>query len=93
MIVAIGAAVASGGFIEEGRMLLASTWGRLTLIDLYIGVGLFSIYVIWRERSAGAAALWIASFLVMGNLATAAYLVKAAYTADSVDDLMKRRTT
>ena len=93
MIVAIGMAMIKGEFLEEGRMLLASAWGRLTLIDLYVGILFFSVYVLWRERSAGTAALWIASFLVLGNLATAAYLVKAAYGADSVDDLMKRRTS
>lgn len=91
MIAAIGVAMVSGSFVEEGRMLLASPWGRLTLIDLYIGLLLFSVYVIWRERSAGSSALWIAAFLVLGNLATAAYLVRAAFDAESVDDLMRRR--
>ncbi len=91
MIVAIGMAMISGSFLEEGRMLLASAWGRLTLIDLYVGILFFSAYVIWREQSMPSTLLWIAAFLVLGNLATAVYLVVGAIRADSVDELMKRR--
>jgi hypothetical protein len=91
MAIAVAIALASGGFVEEGRVLIASTWGRLTLIDLYVGLVLFSAFVIWREQSTRSALVWITAFVVLGNLATAAYLVLAMTRVDSVDELLQRR--
>lgn len=91
MFIAIAAAMLGGGFLTEGRQMLASNWGRLTLIDLYVGLALFSAFVWWRERSHATALVWIAGFAVLGNLATAGYLLWTLRNVSSLDELMKRQ--
>ena len=93
MLSAIVLAFAGGDFLSEGRDLLASPWGRLTLIDLYVGLGFFSAFVLWRERSLPMALAWISSFLVLGNLATAIYLVWIARRAESFDGVFTKAST
>ena len=36
------------------------------------------------------AAAWIAAFIVLGNLATALYILRAALRADSIDAMLGR---
>ncbi len=57
--------------------VMREAWGRLIFADLLVGLAIFSAWVVYRERSAARAALWIASFLVLGNLGTLAYLLVA----------------
>ncbi len=83
MLTAIAAAISGGGFVTEGRDLLASNWRRLTVIDLSVGIALFSAFVLWRERSTTSALAWIAAFVVSGNLATAGYLLWSPRDAES----------
>lgn len=92
MFVAILLAMVGGDFLTEGRDLLASAWGRLTLIDLYVGLVFFSAFVLWRERSLPTALAWISSFLVLGNLATAVYLLWVLRRTESIDGVFARAT-
>ncbi len=92
VIVMAGALVmgfASGNFGAEGSDIIALAWGRVTLIDLYVGVALFAAFVVWRERRLFVAIAWIVSFVVLGNLATAAYLLNASLRASTVDELLR----
>ena len=78
----------SGDFGAEGSDILALAWGRVTLVDLYVGVMVFSAFVVWRERHAGIVTAWIVSFIVLGNLATAVYLLNASLRAATVEELL-----
>lgn len=89
MTAAIVMGFVSGDFAEEGSEIIGLAWGRVTLIDLYVGVALFAAFVVWRERRVGSAVAWIASFVVLGNLATALYVAVAAMRAESVEDLLR----
>ena len=46
MAVAIVVAMATGDFSAEGSLLLESPWGRMSLIDLYVGVALIFCWVV-----------------------------------------------
>ena len=40
----------ASNFSVEGSQLLAMPWGRVTLADLYIGLTIFSMWVVYLER-------------------------------------------
>jgi Protein of unknown function (DUF1475) len=69
---------------------LASTWSLgLTIADVYLGILLISLWVVWRECSAWRSALWIVAFIGMGNIATYAYVVWALRDVGSARDMTR----
>lgn len=84
MFVSIGIAMASGDFGEEGSWILENPWGRMSLIDLYVGVALIAGWVFLRERSAWSLVLWVPLFFVLGHAGTALYATIAAFRSDDV---------
>ena len=77
MVAAIGYAFIAGDFGAEGAVLTSMPWGIVSLVDLYVGFALFSAWVVYREPSRPAAAGWVLVIMVLGNLATAAYVLWA----------------
>ncbi len=88
MVIALAIGFSNGDFTAEGGEILDLAWGRVTLVDLYVGVAIFSAFVAWRERSVAATLAWIASFVILGNLATAIYLLVASLRASSIGELL-----
>lgn len=88
MFVAIGVAMATGDFGDEGAWILDHAWGRMSLIDLYVGIALFAGWVFLRERSWWIAMLWLPVFVVLGNAGTALYAAIASFRADDVRDFL-----
>ena len=77
MVVVIGHGFLDGNFRQEGRWLLDHPWGRVTLVDLYVGFLLFACWVFQRERSKLIATIWLLSLLVLGHLAASVYVIRA----------------
>lgn len=80
VIVMTGALIfgfSSGDFGAEGSAILDLAWGRVTLIDLYVGLFLIGTWIVWRERSALRALPWLIGMVFLGSLAAAAYVVYA----------------
>jgi hypothetical protein len=88
MFVAIGVAMATGDFGDEGAWILDHAWGRMSLIDLYVGIALFAGWVFLRERSWWIAMLWLPVFVVLGNAGTALYAAIASFRADDVREFL-----
>ena len=88
MTIALIAGFTSGDFSGEGGQILDLIWGRVTLIDLYVGVAIIAVFVFWRERSVGVSIAWLVAFVVLGNLATALYVLVASLRATSVEELL-----
>lgn len=77
MALAIGYAFIAGDFGREGAVLTAMPWGIVSLVDLYVGFALFSLWVAYRESSRPAAVVWVLLIMVLGNFMTAAYVLWA----------------
>lgn len=90
MSIALVVGFTSGDFSGEGSEILDLIWGRITLIDLYVGIALFGAFVAWRERSVGITIAWLVAFVVLGNLATALYVLAASLRVRSVEELLSR---
>jgi hypothetical protein len=49
-------------------------WGVVTLVDLYAGFAIVGIWIAYCERSAKRWLPWIIALLLLGNVATLAYI-------------------
>lgn len=62
-----------GDFSGEGSQLLSMPWGIVSLVDLYTGFILFSMWIVYREKSLPAAILWTVAMMVLGFFTGALY--------------------
>lgn len=62
-------------FGESFAVISADPWGIVTLIDLYLGFGLFAIVIAVTERRLLPAAIWIVPLFLLGNAVAAAWLI------------------
>ena len=85
---AISFGLASGDFGAEGTEILALAWGKVTLIDLYVGLALFGTWVAFRERSWLGTIVWWVLLVVLGNFAAAVYLAIAAFRSANMPQLL-----
>jgi hypothetical protein len=72
---------AVGDFAEEGRELLSMPWGIVSLVDLYVGFALFSIWIVYRERSAVRSVVWVVLMMVLGFWTGSLYTLIALQTS------------
>ena len=68
-VIAFG--IFAGDFADEGSVLLGLVWGKVTLVDLYVGLAIFASWVLLREGSWGRSLLWWVGLIFLGNLAAA----------------------
>ena len=62
-----------GDFGAEGSQLMSMPWGIVSLVDLYTGFTLFSLWIIYREKSIVAAILWTIAMMTLGFFAGSLY--------------------
>lgn len=62
-----------GDFSGEGSQLLSMPWGIVSLVDLYTGFTLFSMWIIYREKSLPVAIVWTLAMMTLGFFAGALY--------------------
>ncbi len=72
----------NGSFSEDGAKLLANPWGIVSLVDLYVGFVLFSMWIAFREKNVPSAVTWIILMMVFGFLTASAYILLALYRSD-----------
>ena len=82
MLVSLVVAFATGDFGAEGSQILGLPWGRMSLIDLYVGAALVGGWIAHRERSWPRILAWWVALIVLGHLASAIYVVVAARSPD-----------
>ncbi len=75
-------AFATGDFAAEGSQIVGLAWGRMSLIDLYVGAALVGGWIAHRERSWPRILAWWVALIVLGHLASAIYVVVAARSSD-----------
>jgi hypothetical protein len=62
-----------GDFFGEGSQLFSMSWGIVSLVDLYTGFTLFSMWIFYREKSLPVAILWTIAMMTLGFFAGALY--------------------
>jgi len=63
-----------GDFFVEGKQILAMPWGVVSLVDLYTGFILFSMWIIYREKSLLVTILWIIAMMTLGFFTGSLYV-------------------
>ena len=69
----------NGNFGQDGGELLANPWGIVSLVDLYAGFILFSIWIVFREKKPLVAILWVVLMMVLGFFTGSLYTLIALY--------------
>lgn len=72
----------AGNFIEDGATLLSNPWGIVSLVDLYVGFILFSIWIVYRENSVINSAIWVFFMMILGFFTGALYTFIALQRSD-----------
>jgi hypothetical protein len=67
-----------GDFGADGALILANPWGIVSLVDLYTGFVLFSLWIIFRESNLFIIILWVTAMMVFGFLTGAIYVFVCA---------------
>ena len=88
MVIAIGSGLAAGGLFDEGRAIWALTWGKVTLVDLYLALALFGGWIALRERSPVRVVAWWLALAVTGSLAAALYLFVVSLRSSNRTELL-----
>jgi hypothetical protein len=71
-----------GDFAVEGAWITSHPWGIVSLVDLYTGFALYSVWIAYRERSVALTVIWIVLMIVLGFWAGALYMLLALYSCD-----------
>ena len=79
MTLVIGNGFINGSFTADGGELLRNPWGVVSLVDLYVGFSLFSIWIALREKSLTSKIIWILLMMILGFFTGSLYVLKAAY--------------
>jgi hypothetical protein len=70
-----------GDFTGEGAQLLAMPWGVVSLVDVYTMFTLFSVWVVYREKSIARSAIWVLFIMVLGAFICSVYALIALQTS------------
>lgn len=62
-----------GDFGREGSVLLSMPWGAVSLVDVYVGLALFSGWIVYRENSPARSIAWIVLLMGLGFWAASLY--------------------
>jgi hypothetical protein len=71
-----------GNFSGEGSQLVKMPWGIVSLVDLYTGFTLFSMWIIYREKSLPVAIVWTVAMMTLGFFAGALYAFLALQSSN-----------
>jgi len=64
-----------GDFSRDGAELLANPWGIVSVVDLYVGFIIFSMWIAFREKNTFLAIIWIILMMVFGFLTACVYIL------------------
>jgi hypothetical protein len=69
----------NGDFINDGKELLSNPWGIMSMIDLYVGFTLFSMWIFYREKNIVKSLVWSLLMMVLGFFTACVYVLIALY--------------
>jgi len=62
-----------GNFAVDGAKIMSNPWGIVSLVDLYVGFALFSVWIVFREKAVIPSVIWVILMMVLGFWAGALY--------------------
>ena len=71
-----------GDFSNDGAKILGNPWGIVSLVDLYTGFLLFSMWIVYREKSFLRSVLWVILMMVLGFFTGSLYTLIALLTSN-----------
>lgn len=71
-----------GDFKTDGAALLQNPWGIVSMVDLYTGFVLFSIWIVYREKSLWRSVIWVFLMMVLGFFTGSLYTFLALQKSD-----------
>lgn len=74
MTVGLANGFINGNFSKDGAALLANPWGLMSMIDLYVGFVLFSMWIVFRETNKTLIGILIVLMMIFGFLTAALYI-------------------
>ncbi|MBE0638373.1 MAG: DUF1475 family protein [Bacteroidales bacterium] len=63
-----------GDFWSEGSVLTSLVWGRVSLIDVYVGFSIVGAWAAFREVNFWRSIAWILGFFILGNFLACLYI-------------------
>ncbi|MBE0409765.1 MAG: DUF1475 family protein [Anaerolineales bacterium] len=70
-----------GNFATDGGEILRNPWGVVSIVDLYTGFILFSMWIVFREKSLIRSVVWVVLMMVLGFFTGSLYTLYALYTS------------
>jgi len=67
-------ALITGNLSDDGARILAMPWGVVSLIDLYVGFIIFSLWIVYREKNLLSTILWVLLMMSLGFFTGALYI-------------------
>jgi hypothetical protein len=73
-------ALTAGDLAVDGAAILSNPWGIVSMVDLYTGFILFSMWIVFREKAVLPSIIWVVLMLTLGFWTGALYTVVALFT-------------
>ncbi|GEM_PF-350543 len=90
MLLVLGNGFLNGNFFEDGGELLRNPWGVVSVVDLYVGFALFSLWIVYREKWQ-VSVPWVILMMVFGFLTASVYLLWLSLKHDNVKSVLLGR--
>ncbi len=69
-----------GDFGADGQKIISNPWGIVSLVDLYVGFTLFSMWIVFREKNLFRSTIWVVLMMVFGFFTGSLYILYAFAT-------------
>ena len=77
---ALSTSTAAGSNTSQVQWLISNPWGIVSLVDLYTGFTVFSLWICFREANRCIAAAWVVVMMTTGWLGGSLYVLNCLRT-------------
>jgi len=78
----------NGDFFADGKLLLDNPWGVMSMVDLYVGFSLFSMWIFYREKHIGKSLIWTFFMMTLGFFTACIYILVALFKSKGDWDMV-----
>jgi len=64
-----------GNFFTDGSLILSNPWGIVSMVDLYVGFFLFTIFIFHKTKNPLERVLWFIAMMVFGFFTGALFVL------------------